>query len=772
MDRLRTMRQRIIHRWTGSSLGLMLLIQWGTAQLPQDHPYQVTLRNYMASLTESDFTIAPAALTYISDYFQSQDNLYRTWLMTGFYSTPRTEGLRYPAARFTLQAIEGDQVYLPYSWPHEIAWWAQWNYPGNPFYGSRAIKLRAFVSAAVDMIMLDRAHERGSYRRSDYLGGTLIWLGYTYGVVKDVLPPEVQAAFEEGLMKFFTRIEQWGPTGAFGDMDAMAIVGMFYTAQAIGDPALMDRVQIYATRVINLMLSEGMEIHQGGYDASYNGIAIFFLTWAALATNWEMLTQLVDQFHYVKSHLTLPEPDRTFYGPSHFSSNTSADVANDQWSGSPPRDIGAAMVSDHALYLAFGGRSGRAWAWAVPDVSRMTQAVQSWMTSINSALNSPLNPNPSAWGERHWVRSESGTFAADYYRPGTYARLVQLLQSASPLTVAPFSRQENFVEHLMGTRAFLSAKFPRYGVILYTGRLSGQVDPISGFGGGNLSAFWTPQTGSVILGRRRGFQGSNIDRWDEWRTWPVNAMSGAIPDGRAFTTAGYRPAFNEREYWVYDNYAIVDVRGRIGNAFTAQNGAIRGNVQFTRHFIVTPQKVTIEASLTSDSVDQVAELYETVPLFLYDGVRQRNVPHKVWFLIADQWNEISTTDLYTGVQQIKIERFNGAVRIVFDTPQRVKLSTQWVDGFQSGATCRNLLFDLLGNEGQPIPLPAVVTIRYHILPMIQGDINGDGCVDDADLLAVLFHFGREGNLVYDINRDGIVDDSDLLIVLDAIGQNC
>jgi hypothetical protein len=53
------------------------------------------------------------------------------------------------------------------------------------------------------------------------------------------------------------------------------------------------------------------------------------------------------------------------------------------------------------------------------------------------------------------------------------------------------------------------------------------------------------------------------------------------------------------------------------------------------------------------------------------------------------------------------------------------------------------------------------------------DVNGDGCVDDADLLAVLFAFGQTGsNLAEDIICDGVVDDADLLSVLFAFGSGC
>ena len=53
------------------------------------------------------------------------------------------------------------------------------------------------------------------------------------------------------------------------------------------------------------------------------------------------------------------------------------------------------------------------------------------------------------------------------------------------------------------------------------------------------------------------------------------------------------------------------------------------------------------------------------------------------------------------------------------------------------------------------------------------DIDRSGCVDEADLLAVLLAFGQSGNaLAADIVCDGRVDDADLLQVLFAFGQGC
>jgi probable HAF family extracellular repeat protein len=56
----------------------------------------------------------------------------------------------------------------------------------------------------------------------------------------------------------------------------------------------------------------------------------------------------------------------------------------------------------------------------------------------------------------------------------------------------------------------------------------------------------------------------------------------------------------------------------------------------------------------------------------------------------------------------------------------------------------------------------------------NGDVDRNGCVDDADLLAVLFAFGQTGSNLgrVDVNCDEVVDDADLLIVLFSFGSGC
>lgn len=56
--------------------------------------------------------------------------------------------------------------------------------------------------------------------------------------------------------------------------------------------------------------------------------------------------------------------------------------------------------------------------------------------------------------------------------------------------------------------------------------------------------------------------------------------------------------------------------------------------------------------------------------------------------------------------------------------------------------------------------------------VINGDVNGDGCVDDRDLAMVLDAYGDSGPNRADLNNTGIVDDADLALVLAHFGAGC
>lgn len=65
----------------------------------------------------------------------------------------------------------------------------------------------------------------------------------------------------------------------------------------------------------------------------------------------------------------------------------------------------------------------------------------------------------------------------------------------------------------------------------------------------------------------------------------------------------------------------------------------------------------------------------------------------------------------------------------------------------------------------------IVTVMGRVDP--SGDVDGNRCVDDSDLAAVLAAFGQTGQGIdEDVNEDGTVDDLDLAIVLTNFGWGC
>jgi len=83
-------------------------------------------------------------------------------------------------------------------------------------------------------------------------------------------------------------------------------------------------------------------------------------------------------------------------------------------------------------------------------------------------------------------------------------------------------------------------------------------------------------------------------------------------------------------------------------------------------------------------------------------------------------------------------------------------------------------FTLQGGESRSTALALTLNVEPPSCQQHNGDVDDNGCVDDADLLAVLFAFGQTGDNLgrVDVNCDQVVDDADLLQVLFNFGSGC
>jgi len=80
-------------------------------------------------------------------------------------------------------------------------------------------------------------------------------------------------------------------------------------------------------------------------------------------------------------------------------------------------------------------------------------------------------------------------------------------------------------------------------------------------------------------------------------------------------------------------------------------------------------------------------------------------------------------------------------------------------------------FTLLDGESRSMALALTLNVEPPSCQQHNGDVDNNGCVDDADLLLVLFAFGQTGDNLgrVDVNCDQVVDDADLLVVLFNFG---
>lgn len=109
---------------------------------------------------------------------------------------------------------------------------------------------------------------------------------------------------------------------------------------------------------------------------------------------------------------------------------------------------------------------------------------------------------------------------------------------------------------------------------------------------------------------------------------------------------------------------------------------------------------------------------------------------------------------------------------LYDQPVVVDMQSGMPVGWLSSDRPFKWLSATYSDDGTRVALryeDNTVVVARHI--PLEGDVNNDGCVDDADLLEALFQFGQSSSSA-DLNKDGIVDDADLLIVLFNFGGGC
>lgn len=722
-------------------------------RLPQDHAYQKALRAYMTTLTVKDFTVDPSALENLVSFKDERiaevieetkprsekdyDALLQIWTMMG--DNPRIDekrcapSINTPPEYFTIDAIETEEgVCIQHVWAEPITWLANWRHPHNKFYGSKELKLRAFVNTAIDMMMLDHLQETDPTKganRTDYMAPHLREWAFAYQGIKDALPRSARKAYAEGLTKMCRRVLQWGPKGEETQFEFLAAVGLQYAADAVNDRKLRAEVASYIKALFaneDFYNPAGYFTYQGGFDGNFNGISLYYATWLAMVADDDAITEAVSKAWDLRSHLILPDPDGFLTGPAHFNTRTPSPVAHDGWNW-PHRDRSAAMLSDRSAHLfpmptdeelrkapaVLLGQLTARYIFHLKWYIQGTKYARPWIAPWKFSVF-PNNMN-----------MEMVNYAGAHYRKGYYARRRKKAQEEPAWETLPFKGDGTFVR-AFGT-SFLVAKKKGFGVIIHTGNVS---EPAGkgyyefpgpyGFGGGALSAFWTPEGGSLLLGIRSGMNyGKNLDLIEDWRLWPTHAVSGVRSDGSVFTSARIRnPA---AQYTVDEKKTIVTVNGQLPAATFASGKVLEGRTQMKRVFTITNDGLDVQTSITAGGQDLVSELYEVIPVYGGYGRTQKRkkgpaIGSSIGFRVGETWQK-ATGEFVANVDAVRVKRFNGGAVITFSRPRRVKLSEkELVLKFISYATCRNVLVDLLENDDNPVILHSA-DVAYRITPL-------------------------------------------------------
>lgn len=731
--------------------------------LPQSHEYQKVLRKYMATLTEKDFAHGVTAdLPLDASTNTDPEYLFRNYILAlthqPLVGTKRGwPSVNAPPSLFVLSAIETPKgVMRPCVWPEAVITLAQWDYPGNLYRNNRALKMRAFVGGAVALMMFHDFAEQNDSKvpppiRPDWHGYFPVYFAAAYPGFKDQLPPEVQQAYETGMKEVGKRMLVWGVRGESCDSDLMAPLGLVYISRAINDAeftkAVEERTRMICTdpRYFN---PAGYWVERGGIDLGFGGTANLYATWIALMTDWPFAREAVERTYRLRSHLILPEPDGKTSGPTHFNARLGSATDQDQFTIDGVRDVAASMVTDEAA-MFIGKPAGRDNTAPTPEVLKAApgRRAHDYNEDIHEnpriregdklrhIRNDEISLNP--WRLYMWWTNDfpiSVNPAYEFYKKGTFAHRQELEKKNSPLLKSPYLRGENFIREF--EKSFVVARQSGYAAIIHTGPVGVQTPDDNkaqfqaplGLGGGQLSAFWTPKAGSAILGLRSGASyDKGYDKLENWRLWPIHAVSGITTAGKIVTSARIaRPdvAINTK-----GGSATIEVSGVVPAIQTvpieAQGKRVAGELiydaktdgklEYARRFVVDDKGVSVITTVTGDGKDTFAELIETLPIFQRNLDVQPTVPSSVEFQ-ADGSAWTRGTDQYiNNIKAVKLNRFDGSVIVTFEKPQRVKLSSaDWVDSWFTKATARNVVIDLLTNGDKPLALNGKREVKYRI----------------------------------------------------------
>ncbi len=272
----------------------------------------------------------------------------------------------------------------------------------------------------------------------------------------------------------------------------------------------------------------------------------------------------------------------------------------------------------------------------------------------------------------------------------------------------------------------------------------------AGFGGGQIAMFWGPHTGAALRGMRRGYNNDPGDDWIEWSAWPMHAVSLVSTAGdwtsssriitpstdvTYYDTIPYEDQLN----WDIDQYpcpgtpvpavawstpptttgaAVLvrvcgDIPDQVRRFTTIAPQVLSAPMPYSRTIYADENGMIVRTKITPSAADQFNEAWETIPVYDQHWPTVTNYASAEIYMV-DAYGVLT---MGTGgvapvkdIVQVYVTRADGAFQILFDQPQWVGVSGDWIKG---NAKSNNIMVDL-GRNQLPGALPGPNTIGYRI----------------------------------------------------------
>jgi hypothetical protein len=676
----------------------------------------------------------------------------------------------------------------PRSWQNEPAFWYQLDIPlsgggqGNPWYKSEAMGRRAMIVSSVDLMM--HAQFSGSYQWFDMVGKAFLGMAEAYRYAGGVMPEDVQDAYEEGMGIVIDHLTARGPRAVNTNMDMFALHGAAELYMATDNSTLKTKcVEMVKDALFGYTDGELETKHKvfkagNGYDGGvfdpsgfimegdqpdnfYQGESILHLAGALAAVtdrstgsvpnDWQFLEEVFRRTLEFRSYQVFFDPESNgvmLEGGAGFAGRTGSSAAAGQ-ANKPHKHLFTAdnFGTDYVHVDEYVKDN-------LPTVSEMETQISDKLSSMDSKMSSNYTDSqPDEWsGWSPWTKPVP-------YLPdeGWYSTLKDLKNNDDPSLDYPAVRGDTWNKALGGSptgNSYWSYKGSDsngkgFGFFVEAQARQGGY---GGWYGGKIETFWVEGPGIISMSRHGkggcNRSGRNDDNFEDSECWfnldakAGNHVWGRDENGNGFTTLLLRGRELNRNSnfdggksptQVTVNNVFNDPNS-LGNGGEKTGSEIEKGVEVENEFTLQSNGLKVAHTITSDEVDEVNELWASIPVHLRDYSKfagpddQEGMdPTTIEYWDGSQWvvmpedtdndgvPEIVSTDALRLGRKYPFQNETKYAYVSLANTQDLRLS-EWVyhDPYQTSTSARTVHIDLHGNPGTAKTLPASKSVSYTI----------------------------------------------------------